>query len=279
MDVKSLSRERLHTARPVAKLRQGRNDWYRIQNAVDGQSRKATVYIYDEIGYFGVSAADFVRDVGGLDVDEIELHINSPGGDAFDGIAIYNVLQQHPAKVTTHVDSLAASAASFIAMQDRVVVTKQATLMIHDAHGLVIGNAADMRDTSELLDKISDTIASIYADKTGGTVEEFRAMMRDETWFNAEEAMAAGLVDEIQGASSTAENGWDLSIFAYAGRSKAPAPKLNPVNIQVGDSVTNGPIVRREAPSDSTTVQSSTEEAPTPDELARLFQSAVASGK
>jgi len=84
-----------------------------------------------------------------------------------------------------------------------------------------------MRSLSDLLDKHSDNIASIYADRAGGTVDSWRSKMRDETWYSADEAVKAGLADEVKGTSKT-ENSWDLSIFNYAGRSQAPAPVIEP---------------------------------------------------
>lgn len=218
---------KLKTARPVARLRQGRTDWYRIANKAGDV---AEVYIYDEIGYWGVTAKDFVDELRDITASRIELHINSPGGDAFDGIAIYQALKDHAAEVTTTVDALAASAASFIAMAgDQVIVTRNATMMIHDAFGLAVGNAADMRDMAERLDKISDNIADIYVQHAGGSVTSWRDAMRAETWYDADEAVAAGLADEVKGkGSQDAENSWDLSIYTYAGRGNAPGPEIRP---------------------------------------------------
>lgn len=212
------------TARPRASLRQGRNDWYSIKNV---SGTVADIMIYDEIGYFGVSANDFVRDLKALSSDKIELHISSPGGEVFDGMAIYAALKAHPAEVHVVVDSLAASIASVIAMAgDRVTMAKNATMMIHDGHGMAVGNAADMRTLADLLDKTSDNIASVYAERAGGTAETWRAHMRAETWYTAEEAVKAGLADEILGQESKQENSWDLSIFTYPGRETSPDPVI-----------------------------------------------------
>lgn len=217
---------RLRTARPMARLTQGRNDWYRITNLAGA---KAEVYIYDEIGYFGVTADDFVRDLRAIDAQSIDLHLNTPGGDVFDGIAILNALRAHPAEVTTIVDGIAASAGSFIAQAgDHRVMMRNSQLMIHDAHGLSIGNAKDMQEMAGLLDKQSDNIASIYADRAGGTTDEWRARMHAETWYSASEAVAAGLADEVDGDAPPSQNNWDLSIFNYAGREAAPAPETAP---------------------------------------------------
>jgi ATP-dependent protease ClpP protease subunit len=228
---------RLRTARPRAQLREGRTDWYRITNSIGGGT--ATVHIYDEIGYWGVTASDFVRELSAVNASAIDVHLNSPGGEIFDGIAIANALRAHPATVTTYVDSLAASIASVIALAgDRVVMAPNSQMMIHDGSGICIGNAADMREMAELLDRQSNNIAEVYATKAGGTVEEWRALMTAETWYTAAEAVAAGLADEVVASStqtSTDDNSspttvptaqWDLSVFRYVGRDAAPEPVL-----------------------------------------------------
>lgn len=178
-------------------------DWYRIANA----GERAEVFIYDAISEWGVSANDFVRDLRAVNAKAIDLHINSPGGLVFDGIAIYSALKNHAATVTAHVDGIAASAASFIAMAgDEVVMEKPAKLMIHDAAGLVLGNAGDMREMADLLDELSDTIAEMYADRAGGSVSSWRAAMRKESWYSAAEAVAAGLADRVNNAQPAPED-------------------------------------------------------------------------
>jgi ATP-dependent protease ClpP protease subunit len=222
----------VRTARPVAKLQSGRNDWYRIVNAATADTSE--VYIYDEIGYWGVTAGDFVAAYTAITTPNIDLHLNSPGGEVYDGIAIHTAIGQHPATTTVYVDGLAASAASFIAMAgDKVVMARNAELMIHDAMGLVIGNAADMRSMVDDLDRISDNIASMYADKAGGDVADWRALMLAETWYSAQEAVDAGLADEIAGQTADdgqADNSFDLSVFRYAARAQAPAPPTPPAD-------------------------------------------------
>jgi len=176
--------------------------WYEIRARSESDTE---IHIYDEIGYFGVTAADFVRDLGKVSAKNITLRINSPGGDVFDGIAIFNALKAHRATVNVFVDGLAASAASFIAMAgDTVTMMGHSQLMIHDASGLCIGPAEDMRKMADLLDKISDNIASIYAEKAGGTTDEWRDRMRAEMWLSDEEAVDMGLADQISGKEPTA---------------------------------------------------------------------------
>ncbi len=180
------------TTRHIANLRQGRNDWYRIKAQADGP---ALVHIYDEIGYFGVTSQDFIRDLAAVSGD-IELHLNTPGGEVFDGIAIYGALKQRPGQVSVVVDSLAASIGSVIAMgasPGQLVMAKNATMMIHDGFGMGIGNAADMRELADLLDKTSDNIASVYAERTGQPAAQWREKMRAESWYVGQEAVDAGL--------------------------------------------------------------------------------------
>lgn len=212
--------------RPAARTR-GPN-WFEIRNAVTGGT--AEVFIYDEIGYWGVTAQDFARQLAALDVTDIQVRLNSPGGDAFDGIAIYNALRTHSASVTVVVDALAASAASIIAMAgDEIVMNVGSQMMIHDASGLCMGNASDMAEMVALLDRMSDNLAGIYAARVGGDAETWRDAMRAETWYTAEEAVAAGLADRTgDGASDDGKQmaaKWDLSVFQYAGRDSAPGPQ------------------------------------------------------
>lgn len=204
-------------------MREGRTDWYRIENKA---ASKASVYIYDEIGYVGVSAQDFVRELNEVRASEIELHLDTPGGDVFDGIAIYNAIHDHPARVTVIVDSLAASAGSFIAQAgDHRVMNRGSQMMIHNAHSLMVGNSKDLREHADFLEKQSANIANIYAARSGKDVDGWLAAMDAETWYMAEEAVEAGLADEVAGqAAVKTGNTFDLSVFSHAGREYAPAP-------------------------------------------------------
>lgn len=208
-------------------------DWYRIENAA---ADEADVYVYDAIGgWFGTTADDFIREMRDISAPRINLRLNSPGGSVFEGIAIANAIRSHPANVTVFVDGLAASIASVIALAgDRLVMLPQTQLMIHDASGGAYGNAADMEYMVGLLNKQSDNIADAYADRAGGTAAEWRDLMKAETWYTASEAVAAGLADEVftppakepkEGPSDARmATTWDLSMYRYAGRDKAPDP-------------------------------------------------------
>lgn len=204
------------------------------QTASVDDENVATLRLFDPIdswgGDWGVSAKEFVGVLDELgDVSRIDLLINSPGGEVFDALAIMNALRRHPAPVTATVDGIAASAASFIAASaDQLTMSRNSELMIHDGHGLCLGNAADMRKLADTLDRLSDNIASVYAEKSGGDVEGWRDLMREETWFSADEAVSAGLADRVdRPKDDAAKNRWDLAdLFAHAGREDAPAPTI-----------------------------------------------------
>lgn len=164
----------------------------------------ADIDIHDEIGEFGVSAKDFISDLKALQVERINLSLHSPGGDYHDGLAIYNALVEHPAKVHVKVMGMAASAASYIAMAgDHVAMPRHTELMIHDASSCALGNAAEMEAMVARLHASSDMIASIYSEaasrRTGlqQRTEYWRDLMKAETWFTAEQAMDSGLIDEV----------------------------------------------------------------------------------
>ena len=224
-------RERARALR--SRARGSRRDWCRIKNAA---GTRAEVYIYGVIGSDwddgDVTAAAFARELREITAPTIELHLNSPGGDVYDGVAIYNTLRSHSARVEVMVDGLAASAASVVAMAgDRIVMGRGTQMMIHEAWGFCMGPAADMRAAADMLDQSSDNIAGLYAGRAGESAASWRERMRAETWYTADEAVKAGLADEVAGGdearSGDPESRWDLSIFNYAGRAKAPAPVFN----------------------------------------------------
>ncbi|URC18044.1 capsid maturation protease [Arthrobacter phage Cole] len=202
--------------------------WYRMEASSDGSS--AEIFIYDAIGgWWGTNASDFVQELKDLDVSTINLRVNSPGGDVYDGVAIMNALRRHKANVIATVDGIAASAASFIIQAaDEVVMGRGTELMIHEASVGIWGNAADLIEVAGHLDRISGTIAGLYAERAGGTADEWRDAMKAETWYTADEAVKAGLADRVDGkeAEPAATNRFDLTIFNHAGRRNAPAPTV-----------------------------------------------------
>lgn len=177
----------------------------------DQEEETADLYIYDVISsWHGVTAADFAKAMKGTKAKKINIRINSPGGDVFEARAIVAAIKEARRggkNVTAYVDGLAASAASYVALAaDRVVMERGAFLMIHNAWGFAIGNAEEMRDTAELLDKVDASIVEDYRAKTGEDEEQIRKWMAEETWFNAEEAMRYGFVDSITGEEDEEED-------------------------------------------------------------------------
>ena len=171
--------------------------WYSIKAKANDT---AEISIYDEIGFWGVSAASFAQDLKscGNNLKQINLHIHSPGGDVFDGIAIYNLLKNHPANVTVYIDGLAASMASVIAMAgNEVIMPENAMMMIHKPWGIQGGDAEDMRKYADLLDKVENTLIPAYASKTGKTPEELAEMLSAETWLTAKECVEQGFADKL----------------------------------------------------------------------------------
>jgi ATP-dependent protease ClpP protease subunit len=226
--------------------------WYQIRNADGSSGDTAEILLYDEIGgWWGITAQDFVDELRAVTASKIRLRINSPGGDVFDGLAIYQALLSHPARVEVQVDGLAASAASFVAQAgDEVSIGTSAMIMIHDAWGVSIGDARDMRETADLLDKISDSIAAVYAQRAGnGDTQAWRERMLAETWYTGAEAIDAGLADTVMDAGPRRKGDddgecedpmarkWDLSIFSRA--PKAAGGVVEPIPYLVGE---RGPV-------------------------------------
>ncbi|MEN3822954.1 head maturation protease, ClpP-related [Staphylococcus xylosus] len=173
---------------------------------------KGEIYIYGDIvsskwDETDVTAVDFKNELNQLgDVSEIDVHINSAGGNVFEGHAIYNMLKMHKAKVNIYVDALAASIASVIAMSgDTIFMHKNSFMMIHNSWIMTLGNSKDLRQTADLLDKTDQSSNNAYLDKaTNLSEEELKQLLEAETWLTADEALEKGLADEILGASEIA---------------------------------------------------------------------------
>jgi ATP-dependent Clp protease, protease subunit len=167
-------------------------------------AEEAEVWIYDEIGENwwgeGISAKGFIDELNGLPstVATIRVRLNSPGGDVFEGFAIYQALMRHRARVVIEIDALAASAASVVAMAgDTIRMADTSLVMVHDPWSYCLGSAEEMRAMAELLDQVTDSCLNAYARRPGVDRETIREAMRAETWYTASGAMDAGLVDEI----------------------------------------------------------------------------------
>jgi ATP-dependent Clp endopeptidase proteolytic subunit ClpP len=171
--------------------------WYAL--SARAEVRQTEISIFDEIGYYGVSAKQFIGDLKRVPADhEIVLKIHSPGGEVFDGNAIFNALKRHPGGVTVQIEGLAASMATVISLAGAPVkMAANGFYMIHNPWGVAMGDADEMRDQAALLEKIREGMIAAYASKSGQEPEQIAAWMDAETWFSAEEAQAAGFVDEV----------------------------------------------------------------------------------
>lgn len=169
-----------------------------LQIRAGAPDEASEILLYDEIGYWGVTAKDFVLALAQIGPEKsVKLRINSPGGDVFDGLAIYNAIKAR-GNVACVVDGVAASAASFIACAGgSLAMAEQSMLMIHNAWGGVVGDKSDMIAMAEVMAKIDRQLASIYAAKCGKPVAEIAAMMDAETWLTAGEAADVGLCDAV----------------------------------------------------------------------------------
>lgn len=198
----------------------------------------ATLRLYDPIDsygdWWGVSAKEFARELDNLpaEVDEIRLLINSPGGEVWEGIAIMNALRRHKAKTVAVVEGIAASSASFIAAScDELVMMRNSELYIHNAWGIVIGDAADLRTVADDLENHYDrNIASVYAAKSGDTVDHWLAEMEKDRYLTADQAVAEKLADRVEGDgdAEAAKARFDMSVFARSDGRRAAARAADP---------------------------------------------------
>lgn len=168
----------------------------------------AEIMLYDEIGFWGVTAKDFAGAMQSAGAGPLTVRINSPGGECFDGMAIYNMLASRPGGVTCVVDGVAASAASYIALAgDRTVMAEASVMMIHNSWTVAIGDRNELTATAAALGKLDGIMNGIYSGKTGMSADGITALLDAETWYTAAEAKAAGLVDEVAAPSRTAAKG------------------------------------------------------------------------
>jgi len=190
--------------------------------AVEEKEDNLDVYIYDIIGWPFNDVGELVQQLSASRASQITVRINSPGGDVFDGLALYNALQSHAAHVTTRVEGLAASMASAVALAgDEVTAHKNAMMMIHEPWVLAAGNQHELREIADILSKISGNLLDIYYAKTGRDKRKLKQEMEDETWFTAEEARDRKLIDTVLDAPA-AKAAFDLTMFAHAPEGYTP---------------------------------------------------------
>jgi len=202
------------------------NSWYSIPT-IEAKGKSTDIHIYDEIGAHGITAKGFLEDLKGLKGKDVVVHINSTGGDVFQGQAIYTALKNYSGKVTVKIEGLAASMATIIALAaDRVEMTSNSLFMIHSPMSSVFGNKATMRKQVNALEKVETTMLSVYKAKTNISEEEIEQMMARETWLSAHEALELGFVDEVLGSVKVVAK-YDLSGF----ENKTPEQILNTLNV------------------------------------------------
>lgn len=214
---------------PVIPFRAGAN-WFEIKNQTE---QSADIFIYDEISPYGTNAKDAVLAIQGLKaVPVLNVRINSPGGSVFDGMAIHNALTRHPGTVNTYVDGMAASIASVIMLAGKTIkMADNAMVMIHNPSAIAWGEAKEMRKIADVLDQIKGTIISMYSARTGKKKDTIAKLMDEATYFTADEAKAAKLVDEIvSGVAAAANlNKYDLKNYGQEGK---PLASVNLTEIE-----------------------------------------------
>jgi ATP-dependent protease ClpP protease subunit len=185
------------------------NNWYSIKN----EAKEVDVYIYDEIGSYDISAKSFIEEIKDHKNKTLNIHINSLGGEVFDGMAIASAIKSHKGTTRTYIEGIAASISTVIALSaDEIYMSENSLFMIHNAWGGSMGDAGDLRKQADLLDKISNEIARIYISKTNLSKDEILDMMKEETWLDAEEAKEMGFIDGITEAVKVAAK-YDVSNF------------------------------------------------------------------
>ena len=185
--------------------------WYNISGKAS--TGIVDVYIFDEIGAYGLNAKDFISEIKNYKKRPMNLHINCVGGDVFEGMAIYNVLKKREYKTTVYIEGIAASMGSVIALAaDEIIMAENSLFMIHNAWGGAMGESKELKKTASLLEKISNEIANIYIKKTKLPYDKVKEMMDEETWLNADEALELGFIDSISDAIKVAAK-YDVSKF------------------------------------------------------------------
>jgi ATP-dependent protease ClpP protease subunit len=170
--------------------------WFEVRNSTDTE---AEIYLYDEIGFWGMGAKEFIRALREHTGKHIHLRINSPGGEVIEGTAIANALSRHVGGVTVHIDALAASMASVIAMSGNpIFMADNALMMIHNPYMFAAGGSEDLRKSADLLDTMKSSLVRAYVKKTGLPESEIEEMMTAETWMDSTTAVALGFVDAIE---------------------------------------------------------------------------------
>ena len=218
--------------------------WYALQASGEASERVIEVFVYGEIGTWGITANQFVQDLRAMDdgVSPVIAAFNSIGGDLFDGLAMHNALSRLGERCTGRIDALAASAASVaVCGAHRVVIAANAMLMIHNPYTYAGGDAEDFRRVADVLDQTLEAIIAAYKAKAPDIDDaELRRMVNAETWLTANEALALGLADEVgdginvkaclgQGAVLQRYQHAPAELVAQLDEPPEPDPELEPV--------------------------------------------------
>ena len=191
-----------------------RPEWYKIEASANDQ---AEILVYDVIGWPYNDAGDLVRYVNSLGDKDILVRLNTPGGDVFDGMAIFNSLANHKGKVTIRIEALAASMGSVLAMAGKEIQAYSNTMMmIHDPWIYTAGNQYELREMADLLEKISGNMLDVYAGRSKIGKREMREIMKAETWYTAKEAKEKGFIDTILETGKAAKAQFDLTMYTNA---------------------------------------------------------------
>jgi ATP-dependent Clp protease protease subunit len=189
-------------------------------------AKAGELYIYNDIGggfFGGISAQDVAESLKSLgQIETLDIYVNSPGGDVFEGIAIYNQLKRLKATKNVYIDGLAASIASVICMAgDKICCASNAMMMIHNPYGMCMGTSEDMRATADVLDQVRDQLVDTYATRSGEDKAKISDWMNAETWWKADDAKACGFVDEVTDDTMDAQN---MAFALLAKFKKTPEP-------------------------------------------------------
>lgn len=191
-----------------------RPEWYKIEASADDQ---AEILVYDVIGWPYNDAGDLVRYINGLKGKDILVRLNTPGGDVFDGMAIFNSLANHKGKVTIRIEALAASMGSVLAMAGKEIQAYSNTMMmIHDPWTYMAGNQYELREMADLLEKISGNMLDVYTGRSKVGKREMKEIMKAETWYTAKEAKEKGFINTILETGKATKAQFDLTMYTNA---------------------------------------------------------------
>jgi ATP-dependent Clp protease, protease subunit len=220
-----------------------RADWWKVEAQTDDA---AEILIYDVIGWPFNDAAELVRTLASLKGKAVTARINSPGGDVFDAVAIFNAITAH-GNVTTRNESLAGSAASFLFTAGKKrQAYKNSMLMIHEPFVLAAGNQFELREIADVLGQVSENMVDMYADTSNVGKRELRDMMKAETWLNAKDAQEKGFVDTIVDGKAV-KAAFDLSMYAHVPDDLAPEGRRAPTERELERALRDAGLSRSDA--------------------------------